>query len=391
MHLLVAALAFIEAASQEAEMRRLEEEPLQLELVSARPRLRAALFAQAIADSSRGLEGALGAELSVESEACRYFVAGGQARLASRDGQTSSSAEQWASACLFSGFFHLELRHHLEWEVRPSFAAPRVYPRAPYSRERIGLIWRSLDFELDQGMRFVFGDVDVEMAVALAPAPVSGQSQMTVRMDFLRFVGPQGGSVDLFRVRVQDVFHGTDAFAMEFAPIALSNLRFFRDDVRFAAEAGFAAGVISLPTDDDPMTPPLTLVELMTFAARARLHGGTPWLAWQGGYVRSVFPTLDGALALEDRLTAAASHRRGPWTAGAEGFTAFTQLFTVRDHDAAFTAGVDLSAGRDLGHGLHAGAFAQLARTFYAELDGGDPTPTLAARALLVLSARIGR
>ena len=117
----------------------------------------------------------------------------------------------------------------------------------------------------------------------------------------------------------------------------------------------------------------------------------TPRLAWQGGYVRSVFPTLDGALALEDRLTAAASHRRGPWTAGAEGFTAFTQLFTVRDRDAAFTAGVDLSAGRDLGHGLHAGAFAQLARTFYAELDGSDPTPTLAARALLVLSARIGR
>jgi hypothetical protein len=383
VHLILVVLAVLEAHSREEQMRRLETP---LELASVKPRLRAALYAQGVADSGQTLEGALGVEVAVESEACRYVVIGGQARLSTRAGETASSAEQWASVCPFSGMFHLELTHHLEWDVRPSFAAPRIYPRAPYSRERIGVLWRSLDIDLGDGMRFIFADVETEIAVAFAPE----QSEMTVRLDFIRFVGTHGGSVDLFRTRVHDVIRGTSTFAMEFAPVALGNVRLGRDDLRLDAEAGFVVGQISL-LDEDPMTPPELLVAVTTFSARTRVRGGGDRLSWSGGYVRSIFPTLDGAIALEDRFSASAGHRRGAWTVGAQGFAAVTNLWdATRDHDVGVTGGGELSAGRDLGHGLHAGAFAEIARTYYAELDGTAPTPTLGARALLVLSARIG-
>ena len=107
---------------------------------------------------------------------------------------------------------------------------------------------------------------------------------------------------------------------------------------------------------------------------------------------RALYLTYDMELALEERLTGRIDRRGSTNTVALETFAARTHLWLDRDTaQSALTGGASASWNRRLGEHLDLDMSVEVARSFYASLDG-DVTPRaeLAVRGTTRMTGRFG-
>jgi hypothetical protein len=119
---------------------------------------------------------------------------------------------------------------------------------------------------------------------------------------------------------------------------------------------------------------------------------------WQVRADRTAFLAIDDVVTIEDRLTAGYQRPRGRHTLRATGFAAATRTSplapTIEPPSGAVTAtgGVALALDLALPQGVTMTTELEVARSFYARLDGSvTPIAEPAARLGVVLARRFGR
>lgn len=370
-------------------------------------------FAQstASADESRsggtstrtaGADLAAGGEIAYASDGCRFIVAGGQARLAlADDGHVAPTAEQWVSFCLVSGpFLSFELGHHLEWDVRPAFDAPRTLYRRSFSRETFWFTYTFLDTTslLEGGNHLIIISTTPRFGLTWQPdgAAASGNSPvLDVQVDVIGFrylhqrPNTALGDVtfDFFDARVDVLDRMVDDSVMRFSLFRLGGVR--EGDSRWALDGDLGVSLGLLTDYDATSMVKIDLRSVGGFTASAGVRYAGDKLAGGVLWNRSVTPTIDERIAADDRLTQWIQDPAHGLTERA--FVARTKTFgrdrTADQDDVTFGAGLDWA--HDLPHGFRVGATAEVAHTYYAALDGGaTPEPGFAMRVLAVLSAR---
>ncbi|MBK7191354.1 MAG: hypothetical protein IPH80_02660 [Myxococcales bacterium] len=392
-------------------------------LMAPRTGWSAGLFASAAASADRN-DGqlatlAVGGQLATGglSDKCRYLRARGAVYAATdRDGR-HHSADVTTTACLFRavvfdrGAPGLTVEHHLAYAVQPSLSARRSLLRGEYTAhnwridgsafegrdsklpygsalfpfhvdvDRVGqgaLTQTSYGFSLE-GMRItppehiIFGAPANPDAVAHVPADelavlglfvraaASGEEDLTV------------GGLDFGRVDGLRVGHG---ISMDFA---------------FGLAVGAVGAPAAAPTPDPAMAPPPHSSDVFTPRGGVAAAQRRDAVSWRASYRRDLFPTVDGAFALEDRLDASVELHRGLPGVQVTGFAAHTELYRHDDQHGDWTAGASVARQWELGDHLSLLLSAEAARSYYATLDVGSATrPEPAARALAVVSGHLG-
>lgn len=398
------AFATAQPASQEAQLRlgAVELSP------SAVGQFRWDLYAQlTAAGEHRGGAGGgvadvgVGGEIAIDNAACPIVVVGGQARVHRSDGERGLSAEQWASVCLMGGAWvpTVQLRHHLELDVRPAFSAAPTLRRRRFTRETIGFDIVEFRFplpELGGVFEFAHLDLGVSFVVQDLGEERPGGLEAEVDMAMIRWVAPRatgpGLEVDVFgfhvREHMRDADGEYDTFVMELSPLRLRGIH-LGNEVYLDADVAWAHGSVS-EADTVGSLPLRRFDTVSADVAVERSHGP---LSTSIGYRRQLAPTVDTDLILDDRISASLSLARGRADYAVSGFGARTQLFPAEGGvmPPELTGGAELSAGLDLGKGVRLGASAELARTYYARISGDSrPRAELGARFVGMLSSRFG-
>jgi hypothetical protein len=380
--------ALAEVASRESHLRALFSAE---ESRSGGPRAR--LLLQAIAEAGRAgqassgrLEQGLGIELSWARDACGELLLGGQARAYTENGHRGYSGEQWLTLCVTLGSRAIELRHHLEWEVQPALsAARRMLPR-PYRREAVELVERFLEHEAP-GARLELMQFSLALTwIAQAQAPESIDASLrllplAIRRGDLR--------VELLEIAARTSIGESEerlaAMTVELHPIKARAAALGGRSLVLDIDVAYTMGRLDRVMSTEP---PLALNaltgELALGLGPSRRHARI-------GARRTLFPTLDQRLALEDRAYAELRLSSDPvetWAVLAlRAFVARTQL-APRPAGAReeVTAGGALDFGYYLTRSLRIGFSAEIARSFYAQLgDDALPQAQLAARGLFVV------
>lgn len=374
--------------------------PLRLDVVSLGPRrFDGAAFLQGVVASDGG-EAAAGARITLSAAGCRYLDAGGQLRRHAE----ATSGEAWARACLWripnglpgSG----EVAARLDWEVRPALAARRFARPAPYSRatfeassalvETEDAISRATVWRMTPRLDVVWQDDG---------GVLRRQEQFSFTVDGVRVVHPRRGwlapipadEVAILGLDVGIVIAagGREASRGELRFAGFTGLRLGRG-VTLDADLRLGIGSVDLGPQPDPGVSVARMITTPTGAVGAGWTGG-PFQA-RLDVARTFFPTFDVELAVEDRLAARAAwaRRRGVEVA-VTGFAARTAAWGLYGPPRVdLTGGAAVTLAVPLARGLELGVQAELARSFYAALDGDAARgPALGGRALATLTWRV--
>lgn len=375
-------------------------------------------FAQTTAEGLRtgprsaaaSVDAAAGAELVYEAAGCRFVVVGGQARVSSAGGAAALSGEQWLDLCVWkSWLLSFELGHHLELGVRPGLAAPRNLRRRAFSRETIHFTYKMIDVPVpEHDFRILFGAVTPRIGVLWQDdAAAAGHQQVSAVVDFdtFRWIRARTApfadaelSVDVLKVRIQEIDNVRYALAVELVPLRLAGVRLGTPAVVLDAEAGWGQATLGMSSNPanptDLMATTITLRRVDAMTGRLAVRGGNRALTGGVGFARTLYPTVSDEVALEDRLSASVDVPLdgARATLGVRLFGARTMVWAETGPVATdLTGGGAVEAGLDLGHSLRFTGSAEIARSFYANLDGDlAPRSELGVRALGVLSARFG-
>lgn len=347
------------------------------------------------------------------SDACRYLRARGAVYVAETAAEDDRrySADVTTTACVFRGVVRnvaapgLTVEHHLAYDVRPALSARRTLLRSHYTAQnwRIdGSAFEGRDDKLPYGsalfaytlaidtvaqgtVRETSYSLDVRTVVLgptdnlIAGAPSHPDAIIHIPADELSILG-------LF-VRSAPM-PGTDRMVGGLNFGSLKGLRVGRGVVM---DFAFGIAMGSLPQPADPaMVSPDGATGIFTPRGSVAAAQARDDLAWSASYQRDSFPTVDGALAIEDRLTGAVELRR--WLPGVQlsGFAAHTQLYSPDDIYGDWTAGATVARTWALGDHVNLAVSGEAARSYYARLDGATPRPEPAARVLAVVSGHLG-
>ncbi len=371
--------------------------------------------AAAIAEGRRGSATTLsvGGRIATPGlgERCRYLQGGAAVYVTrTREAAEQVSGETWGGTCLFraekpdTGGPGLEVEHRLQFDLRPGLGARRALLRRRYTGGSLriaGSAFEGRDTALPYAAalfpyRFDFDFTDQEEqrqirllftidGVSITPPTniIFGDARdpdaiLHVPADDLAVLGLFGGASN---VGTTDVMVGGMMF------LRLTRLR-IPGGVALDVEIGLGGGDV---TPHDEAGEPLPGAEVFTptgYLGAAGLHRG---LKWSARYGREVYPTFDGAIALEDRLSGTLELARALPGVELAGFVARTAVFGQDGAGADWTGGATLSRTWALGGALSLSAIAEAARSYYATLDGdAAPAPEPVARALVVLTGRLG-
>jgi hypothetical protein len=112
-----------------------------------------------------------------------------------------------------------------------------------------------------------------------------------------------------------------------------------------------------------------------------------------GSLTRWLYPTFDGDLAFEDRVSGTTTWQRGRTSLSLTPFATRTRMY-VRDAGKSieYGAGASLHVGRELNRWLRLDAIGEAALSPYARLDGERlPSSRLGGQVAVALSGRVAR
>ncbi|MBK9029778.1 MAG: hypothetical protein IPL61_00290 [Myxococcales bacterium] len=377
-------------------------------------------FASAAAAAERGGRAQtvmVGGQLATPgiSERCRYLRARGAVYAVADGDARHRSADVTTSVCLFRNDVvdvaapGLAIEHHVAYDVQPSLAARRTLLRRHYTGQSVridGSIFEGRDATLPYASALFPYHVDVD-------ATAQGDAHQTTwgfSVEGVRITSPETiitgdprrpdavvhipadelAILGLFLRTASAGEHELTVGGLDFG--RLDNLR-VGAGVSMSFQFGLAMGSIvrrtagadgmdELHEERDVFTPRGTVS-----AAQHRDD-----FTWSASYTRDAYPTVDGALAIEDRLAATLEARRGVPGVQLAGFAAHTQLYEIGGGGRGdWIAGGSAARAWALGDHLSLQLSAEAARSYYARLDGAAaPTPELAARVLALVSGHLG-
>jgi hypothetical protein len=343
------------------------------------------------------------AEVRFTSPVCDLVALGGAFEARAEDRERQVSAEQWASFCMAgNGLPRLGLGHRLEWDVRPALSAPLTVPAAVYRRETL-----SLDASV---LTWIRGRHVLELGVsrwrlAFAPGDAAShdEEELSVEADFFRWVrrAARAGDPDLVLEALSpgllgfletepsplyenhsDIYEAADRFALRAvraAGIPLGRRLWVDADVGWAQGSVWAFGAGDA-----------RVVETATGGAALRF--GAPRARASIGARRDLWPSIAQDLVVDDRVVAQLDLAPDRHTSlSLRGFAARTTIIDVAGEVTHATGGGELVVRHDLGRALELVVGVEVARSFYARLDGtGVPAPTWAGRGWAALAVRFG-
>lgn len=343
------------------------------------------------------------------SDGCRYLRAHGATYRASRGDEHHQSADVTTRVCLFRadnpdvsapGF---AIEHHVAYAVQPALSARRAVLRRAYTGHSVrvdGSVVEGRDSTLPYATALFPYHVDVDVTA-------QGDARQTTwswSLEGLRITPPEriiSGPVD---APVAVVHVPADELAVlglfgRSASTATHDVRVGGLDLGRVAGLRVGAGVtvdiaFGLATGDlvrRDGAMPTTAAQIFTPRGSVAASLTRDALAWTTRYSRDAYPTIDGALAVEDRLATAVELRRGLPGVQLSGFAAHTQLYEDGGDRGDWTAGAAIARTWALGDHLSLVVSGEAARSYYARLDDtAVPQPELAARALALLSGHLG-
>ncbi|HEY4060004.1 MAG TPA: hypothetical protein VGM39_25490 [Kofleriaceae bacterium] len=131
------------------------------------------------------------------------------------------------------------------------------------------------------------------------------------------------------------------------------------------------------------------LADLTRFVGEATLGGRDGGWEYSGTASRALFPTFDGDLGFDERVTGRLGYARGKTSLTFSPFLAHSQIWRRDAGTQESTSyGATASVGHELTPVLRFDAIGQLAKSPYARLDGDrEPTDSLGGQVLVALSA----
>jgi hypothetical protein len=363
------------------------------------------ILAQAVAEVERAdheshgqTEWAAGAEVGWRGNECHSAAVGGIARAIKDNLTQSASAEQWSHLCAGGGLpvAQLDLAERYEWQVRPSLSAPRSVLARPYSRLVVDGVVTAVDLPPQDPLtvrlqfgRFAFGwERLTQHDVGGASA---GYSWLGGELIGARLWAPREGPVARTDASV-DFFAGSrwvakpdDPIAMESVLVALTPLRarairlgspyLLLDGEVAIASGGFEASAMVQQAPRFTVLP----AEITNVTGNLTIYGGGISHVAGVGYARSLRPTTDGLVLLEDRgtvwLTLRTDADQQILEATLQLFAAHTRAQAPFGASDADTYGGGFTLGFLLARSMRLGFEAEVARSFYARLDADDPRP----------------
>lgn len=310
---------------------------------------------------------------------------------------------------LHFSFSPFELRHQLDWHVRPALASRRGLWRRPYTREGVGLSAGLLGFGTSTwqasvfGMGFDFAHVrqrdgaltatQNEYAMAFACVEVHATRAHAPPFHLALFAaetrGTQSpgwasvGNIDFLRlrgVRIADTF-------VDLA-VGMAGTHVLRMGPTEAPESG-GPPPSARPAGDLPLAS--------TTALRGRVHGRRGSVSAALSAHRDAYLTFESEPALEHRVSGELAWTGRTHGASVQAFAAHTEVWTVPTTGSEPSAESDITGGlsgswqRHLDHGWDLDLSVDIARSFYASLHGdARPSAELGARATAQLSRSLG-
>jgi hypothetical protein len=386
------------SSSREAELR-----PL-IDVAQVTPGASFTTFAQAVAeversgDASHGqTEWALGAELAARGDGCRIAAIGGQGRAIKENLTQNASAEEWSRLCFGGGFPvpQLELSQRYEWQVRPSLYAARSVLARPYTRQVVDGLMTFIDLppedeltvRLQLGL-FGFGWEQVTQHDAGLDA---GYQMFGGEAIAARLLAPRQGPVARTDATVDILAMGgwftqpenpvaMQTMLVSFIPVRVRALRLGDPHLLMDGEVALVGGGF-VPPAAPPELPRLAdpPAGIGTVTGNVTIYGGGEKHIAGIGYARTLRPTTDGLMLLEDRGTAWLTlHTIADYQyleATLSLFAAHTSAQAAYGESSGNTYGGGLNLGWLLARTMKLGFDAEVARSFYARLDSDDPTP----------------
>ena len=389
------------SSSREAELR-----PL-LDVAQLTPGGSFTTFAQAVAEVERSgdvshgqSEWALGAELAWRGDECHTAAIGGQGRAIKENLQQNASAEEWSRLCFGGGMPvpQVELSQRYEWQVRPSLYASRAVLARPYTRQVVDALITFIDVppedpltvrlqlglfgfgyeqmtQHDVGLSAGYQMFGAEAVAARLWAPKQGPVARTdATVDILAMGGWFSQPDDSLAIQ---------SVAVSFIPVRVRALRLGNPHLLVDGELAIM-GASFVPPNAPPDLPRVTVqpADITTVTGNLTIYGGGEKYITGAGIARTLRPTTDGLLLLEDRgsawltLHTIADHQF--LEATLQLFAAHTSAQSAygESHDDTYGGGLNL--GWLLAQTMRLGFDAEVARSFYARLDAEDPRPQAA-------------
>ena len=304
------------------------------------------------------------------------------------------------------GFWSIGLGFEQDWQVQPALSSPRRWLRRAYTSNRAELGFAVATWSHRDGG-----------ASSVVPIRVAGmwrgQSDAMTETRFLQhmrgamYERVDGGErLEVLPWSVETSELATPRDPATPAEVAIDPTRPAPLPSRYLAQVGLLSMVRDLADGTR-----LDVAAAMLFTSKPLACRGCQRFSgslgvdvprgrdrWQLRVDRSAFLAIDEVVTVEDRITAGYQRPRGRHTVRATGFAAATRTSalaptaTPPSPDPVATGGVSLALDLDLGLGVTMTTELEVARSFYAHLDGSlAPVAEPAARLGLVLARHFGR
>jgi hypothetical protein len=364
-----------------------------------------------------GLSGSAGGE--VDGLGCTLVE--GQATLELVTSGPAANLAQEARACAWHiGIVDPRVHQAFAWQVEPQLADRPAVAAGPYSRVTVGVSIEFFDLRAALELFNAFagkGEIDDEDGLALVADVLPESSRIiaivlggdltrtwqgarelreaTFHLVLVRLAKERGDhtrTIDILAVDTVGVDDGSTVGVMVGVgyPVRLTGLELGRH-LELDAELGFAGTGESRGAPATMTTPP-ALVGRSATTGRLALYGRFGRVRAALTAERTLLPTIDLGLTLDSRVTGSMVGALGETDVTIHGFGARTERTGtdgVTTTDATYGGG--LIVARRLPHRLSVEARGELARSFYASLDGAPPRVAPGARAMLSMRLELGR
>jgi len=344
-------------------------------------------------DRSGGVgEASVSAEVFVGGDPCKAVATGGRLGLRERGGgDRAVTGEHRASACLgaVQGDLRVvvaEVSHRLEVGARPPLSSPPLFRSSPFVRERMEFTWGAVRMD-DQDTDQHITALDLRPGVTLVrSAPGADlEAAVDVGMHLLRWWDDspdQVAAIEALGVR------------LDFSPAGQTVTSF----TLFAVEGWVIAPRLEMDLD---VRLDAGSVDEGDQAVNIGGWAGSAGLATRRGpllvglaFERAVLGSWVGGVVADDRLAARVAVEGGRGAAELRGFLARSALYTAAtgmDASVEPTGGASIELRARRWAGVEIGFTGEVARSFYARLDGGAaPVAGVGATALVTVGGAIG-
>ena len=357
-------------------------------------------------------EAGVGGEVWQDGIRCQSVAAGASASLVAGDEPAQLTGAQWASVCISArtdeglDIVLLDLQHSLEWDQRPALSMPRSLWQRRYRREQIGLTWAAVDFlakpastlhfvALNMRPRFDFVSQDDDAGRAT-------QTTWGIDVMVLGFYDEKPDRVEAANflvLEVDGIFDALSTTVLTFVPAEARGMVLGNHLAMVDGRVFFQNGQQYLHPEGEEV---VNVQNRSLYGADIEVYRRGEWLSGGLRLARELYPTFDEELAVDTRAAGWVSAQRAPMQATLRGFVAHTAVSAPllpgtepgqpeATETSDVTGGVALDLRVDVGRWLALGLGVEVARSYYARLDGDRvPTAALGAQALVNAIVRVG-